>query len=92
MTIEEDTQAVGNRAWETLLLQAQANQAETNPLQARANEAISPGLQCLIAHWGDRQCFTEFEPDTLAVWYALNDDATDGNTIAWHVELRARAV
>ena len=49
MTIEEDKQAVGNRAWEALLVQAQANrlQAEANLMQAGANEATSRGLQCL---------------------------------------------
>ena len=85
---------MGNRAWEALLVQVQANrsQAETNLLQSRANEATSRGLQCLIGHWVDKQCSTEVEPDTLAMWYALNDDATDGNTIAGHVELQAKAV
>ena len=38
MANEKDEQAVGDRAWEALLVQAQANL-----LQARANEATSRG-------------------------------------------------
>ena len=66
LTQANRSQAVGDRAWEALLL------------QAKANEATSRGLQCLIGHWVDKQCATEVEPDILDMWYALSDDATDG--------------
>ena len=73
--------AVGDKAWETLLV------------QANVYEATYRWLQCLIGgHWVDKQSATEVEPDTLDMWYALSDDATDGRTIAGHVELQATAV
>ena len=48
--------------------------------------------QCLVGHWVGKQSATEVEPDMLDMWYALSDDATDGCTIARHVQLQAKAV
>ena len=78
---------MGNRAWEVLLVHAQADL-----LQAKAKETTSHGLHLLTDDWVDRQCITNVEPDTLEAWYALKDDATHGSTIAGHVVRQAKSV